>query len=147
MFIAFPNTLKNNISDVSPDFWRVQAIKMKFVDSTVLLINSYFPTDHRRANYDETNLQETLSHIKEVIRKNDFDDILWAGDINADFIRNTIHTRSVLEFVGELSLARSWDKYEVDFTCCHEILGVSHTNSHVLSSVLESISIIIIIFI
>ena len=29
MFIAFPNSIKSNISDVSPGFWRVQAIKIK----------------------------------------------------------------------------------------------------------------------
>ena len=93
----------------------------------MLLINTYFPTDPRRANCDETDLQETIAHIKNVVRKNDFDDIVWAGDINADFIRNTSHTRLVSEAVDDLGLTKSWDKFEVDFTCCHEIAGVSFT--------------------
>ena len=29
MFIAFPNSVKNDITDVSPGFWRVQAAKNK----------------------------------------------------------------------------------------------------------------------
>ena len=96
MFIAFPNSIKSNISDVSPGFWRVQAIKIKLANSTLLLINTYFPTDPRRANCDETDLLETIGHINDVVRKNDFDDILWAGDINA-IIRNTSHTKLVSE--------------------------------------------------
>ena len=96
MFIAFPQVIKSSVSDVSPGFWRIQAIKITSVRSTILLINSYFPTDPRRDNFDETELIETLAHIKEVISKNDFDDILWAGDINADFIRNTSHTKLML---------------------------------------------------
>ena len=128
MFIAFPNSIKNNISDVSPGFWRVQAIKIQLADSTLLLLNTYFPTDPRRANQDDTDLQETLSKIKEVIRNNDFDDIIWAGDINADFVRGTSHTNEVSENLHDLGLSRSWDEFYVDFTCCHEIAGVSHTS-------------------
>ena len=128
MFIAFPNSIKNNICDVSPGFWRVQAIKIKFLNSSLLLINTYFPTDPRRANCDETDLQETIGHIKEVIRKNDFDDILWAGDINSDFLRNTSHTNQVSDSVEELGLTKSWDTFEADFTCYHEIAGVCHTS-------------------
>ena len=37
MFIAFPDTIKNQVTDVSPSFWRLQAIKIKFVSSTLLL--------------------------------------------------------------------------------------------------------------
>ena len=128
MFIAFPNSIKNNISDVSPGFWRVQAITVKLIDSTLLLLNTYFPTDPRRADQDETELQETLSNIKKVIRRNDFDDIVWAGDINADFVRGTSHTNEVSENLDDLGLIKSWDKFDVDFTCCHELVGVSHTS-------------------
>ena len=39
MFIAFPDTIKNQVTDVSPDFWRVQAVKIQFDTSTLLLIN------------------------------------------------------------------------------------------------------------
>jgi hypothetical protein len=30
MFIAFPDSIKNNVEDVSPGFWRVQATKISF---------------------------------------------------------------------------------------------------------------------
>ena len=52
IFIAFPSTIQNQVTDVSPGFWRLQAIKIKFMSSTLLLINSYFPTDPQR-NVDQ----------------------------------------------------------------------------------------------
>ena len=61
-----------------------------------------------------------------MIRKNDFDSLLWAGDINADFKRNTSHTNHVDDLLEELSLTKSWDKFLIDFTCVHEQLGTSH---------------------
>ena len=30
MFIAFPDSIKNNVEDVSPGYWRVQAAKISF---------------------------------------------------------------------------------------------------------------------
>ena len=111
MFVAFPNKIKRSITDVSPGHWRIQAIKIKTKTSTILLINSYFPTDPRRANLDENDLLETLSKIKYAIRNNEFDLHLWAGDINADFLRNTSHTRTVSDTIEELVLSKSWDNF------------------------------------
>ena len=53
---------------------------------------------------------------------------LLTGDINADFARETSHTNLVSEELLDLGLSRSWDDYDVDFTCCHDIAGVSHTS-------------------
>ena len=80
------------------------------------LINSYFPVDQRTLNFDEAELLETLEFIRQIIAKNNFTHLLWAGDINADFLRNTGHTNRVRSFLDEFSLKKSWDKYEMDFT-------------------------------
>ena len=128
MFIAFPDTIKNQVTDVSPSFWRLQAIKIKFVSSTLLLINSYFPTDPQRDSADETDLLETLGLIKQVLEVNDFDTVLWAGDINSDFSRNTNHTRAVQDSLQELGLLTAWDQYDLDFTYYHDILGQTFTS-------------------
>ena len=129
MFIAFPEEIKNNVEDVSPGNWRLQAVLVKFGNVTTLIINSYFPTDQQKPNSDLTELQQTLTHIKDVIQRNDFDGLLWAGDINADFLRNTNHTDMVNDSLEELSLIKSWDKFIIDFTCCHEQLGVCHVST------------------
>ena len=56
MFIAFPDTLNNQVTDVSPGFWRIQAVKINFRSSSLLLINSYFPTDPQRDHADDAEL-------------------------------------------------------------------------------------------
>ena len=88
MFIAFPSYIKNSATDVSPTFWRIQAVKFKFGESVILLINSYFPTDNKRLDNISEELEETISHVRNVITANEFDSLLWAGDINVEFLRD-----------------------------------------------------------
>ena len=54
LFIAFPDSLKNLILDVSPDNWRIQAVILKCENESLMIINSYFPTDERQL-YDCKN--------------------------------------------------------------------------------------------
>ena len=85
MFIAVANEIKEYVSDVSPKYWRVQTIILKAYNR-ILIINSYFPTDPRTEDFDTAELQTTLSAINDVKNANDFDNIVWDGDINADFV-------------------------------------------------------------
>ena len=128
MFIAFPNNIKNHVTDVSPGFWRVQAVKIGFKASSVLLINSYFPTDPQRAGADHSELLETLTFIKQIIEQHSSSAILWAGDINSDFARNSDHTLAVKDVLHDLGLLVAWDKFEADFSCSHELLGQTFTS-------------------
>ena len=121
LFIAVPDYFKNCIQNVSPSHWRLQAVLIKTKGSIVLLINSYFPVDHRTVNIDEGELSEVFQSIKNVINENSFSSFLLCGDINCDFLRNSGHVRCVNNFLGELSLVRSWDIYDVDFTHCSEV--------------------------
>ena len=47
MFMVVPDYMKNNICDVSPSSWRVQAAILTCKSKTLLLINSYFPVDNQ----------------------------------------------------------------------------------------------------
>ena len=53
MFIALPNFLKGQIEDISPGYWRLQAIIIKTGNQRLLLINSYFPTDPSTVRFDD----------------------------------------------------------------------------------------------
>ena len=77
MFVAVPETLKNFVTDVSPGFWRLQAIILTFNTTKVLLINSSLPVDSQANNFDETELLETLTYVKNILRDNDYDGIIW----------------------------------------------------------------------
>ena len=128
MFIAFPVSMRNCAVDVSPGFWRVQAVKFKFQDSSILLINSYFPTDSRQNDSNNVELDETLGHIRNIITDNEFDSLIWAGDINAEFFRASSHTTTVQDTIADLNLTKAWDRFKIDFTYCHEYLGESFTS-------------------
>jgi len=125
MFIAIPLCLKDKALDVSPNFWRLQALIISFRSVKLLLINSYFPTDSMSNRADISDLLETLHHIKHVVATAEFDHLVLAGDLNTDFIRNTSHVSAVKEFIEETSLNVAWDHYDVDFTHFQEVNLVS----------------------
>ena len=116
MFIAVPEIMKSQVNNVSPGFWRLQAITIKSSSSTLLLINSYFPNDPKTVNFDDQELLETFRQIKKVIESNDFDILVLCGDINADFSRNTGFVNSVKSHVDDLNLETAWEAHEADFT-------------------------------
>ena len=101
LFIAVPDCVKNEVKDVSPVFWRTQAIIMPIKSSRILIINSYFPTDPGTVVLDESELLETLHSIKLVIEENECYPIYWLGDINTDFVRKTGHVKCVENFINE----------------------------------------------
>ena len=43
-----------------------------------------------------------------------------------DFSRNNGQSLRINNYLEEFGLGKSWEKYEVDFTCCHEMNGVAH---------------------
>ena len=54
--------------------------------------------------------------------------MLWTGDINAEFLRASSHTRTVHGVLSDLNLVRAWDRFKIDFTHCHDQLGMSYTS-------------------
>ena len=131
MFICVPESIKSCVTDVSPGHWRVQAVVIASEHSRTLLINSYFPFDKRNQLDNEglTELIETLGVISNIIQSSNCDSVVWTGDINTDYSRVTPHCTVVREHVEQMSLARVWDNYEVDFTCTYEREGVSFTST------------------
>ena len=116
MFIAIPVEIKGLIRDVSPPHWRVQAAVLSTASNKILIINSYFPTDPKLKDFDTTDLHSTLAAIEGVLSDNEYDSVIWGGDINADFIRNTTFTTTVERFIDDNSFEKSWDKFSIDYT-------------------------------
>ena len=116
MFMAIPLEIKELVRDVSPPHWRVQAIVLSSPANKVLIINSYFPTDPKVGDFDTTDLFSTLAAIEGVLTENEYNHVIWCGDINADFLRDTVFTTAINGFLEEGSLVKSWDHYKIDFT-------------------------------
>ena len=128
LFIALPNILRSCVVDVSPSHWRVQAILINFNGSKILLINSYFPVDTKLNNYDDSDLVETLQCIRMLLDNTEHEAVIWAGDINADFERNTKHVDITKSFIDERNLNFAWNYYDIDFTHYHEMNNTSYVS-------------------
>ena len=71
MFIAVPNEIKENVSDVSPDHWRVQAVIVQSNEEKILILNTYFPVDPKTIRFNDNELLEILNVIENVIQVNE----------------------------------------------------------------------------
>ena len=47
MFIAIPDVMKENVTDISPSHWRIQEALIKKKNSKIMIINSHFPQDSK----------------------------------------------------------------------------------------------------
>ena len=129
MFIAFPEMFKSKFEDISPAYWRIQAVRIKSENRVTVIVNSYFPQDPKTQRFDEGELIETLECIQNIIENNQFSHFIWTGDINVDFSRNTGQTNRTNSYIDDNGLKKSWEKFQVDFTCHHEINGVSYVST------------------
>ena len=128
MFIAIPEKIKSCVIDVSPDNWRVQAVIVNTEKSKLLVLNTYFPVDKQNnANNDE--LLETLATIRSIFDNNQCDCVFLGGDINTDFVRESNQVRTVVPFLNDYKLMKSWDSFNVDFTHHQEIDNISHIST------------------
>ena len=128
MFIAIPQSLKNVTTNISPQHWRIQAIKIKLNNDNLLIINSYFPNDPHTLNFDDSSLNEMFEEITALLAGHSFDHVVLLGDINTDFIRRSGHVHAVSDFLENLNFVRSWEKFNADFSHVHEANGISYTS-------------------
>ena len=119
----YHKSLNSYVSRITvPNSFRVQGLKLSVPNSrSVVFINSYFPTDPRGNQEDNTVLLQTLQDIKYIIDHCDIDcNIVLMGDINTDFIRNSSFTNLVVDFTIENNLYSLWNnKFDCDFTYSH----------------------------
>ena len=127
MFIAIPKSMKSKAKDVSPNNSRLQAIILDTGhNKNLLLINAYFPQDPKTIEYHvDSNLEDILAAIGNLIGTCACDDVIIAGDLNIDFNRKNGYAKRLRRFLEEEELASSWDKFHVDFT--HEFEVEDHT--------------------
>lgn len=129
MFIAVPECLKESVKEVSSLSPRIQSALIEMQHCKIMLINTYFPQDPRCDDFDETDVTLTLSELRTLINNNDFDQLIWTGDINADFKRKTRYVEIIKNFIREMKICKSWDTYKIDFTHESQVNGVTHTSA------------------
>ena len=129
MFIALPKAYNSSILDVSPEHWRLQAAILNADGCSLLVINSYFPTDKALVRINEAELEEIFAAIEEIMANNQFSSLIWGGDINADFLRRTGHVRAVKQFLERLSFHSAWERFQIDFTHVHDMNDHSYVST------------------
>ena len=78
--------------------------------SKTLLINSYFLTDSRAENViiQLQELGEVLDIIKNLIESHPCNLVVWAGNMNVNFSRNSAHVRLVKDTMEDINITSAW---------------------------------------
>ena len=135
MFVAIPAYLRSKAKYISPNCSRVQAILLHTDNETLMIINTYFPTDPRTARYQvDSELEDVLAAIENVIDTYQCNNVMIAGDLNTDFLRKNGRVNRVETFLLSKSLESSWKRFKVDYTHEFEMNEITYTSTidHVL---------------
>ena len=114
IFIAIPEILKENVTDISPIHGKIQAATIKTKNSKIMIINSYFRPGSS-TNMDP-ELEELIAVNNSLLMNYQFDDVIWMGEINADFCRNAKHVWKIETYLNYTKLVKAWDSFQIDFT-------------------------------
>ena len=115
--------------------YRIQAQLLNFPSSRILWINTYMPTDPQTVGqYDAAELMEVLREVEDIMTNNDFNDVVWAGDLNWHVERNSHFSHIMKNFVDRMELVSLWSHYNVDFTHMHTDNKSVSTLDHFLIS-------------
>ena len=98
---------------------RVQAQILNFEKSRLIWINSYLPNDPLTVEFNEVELLGVLTEVERVLDSCQYDDVLWAGDLNWHMPRQTGFSLTVRRFLDRLGLSSVWEHRDVDFTHVH----------------------------
>ena len=123
-------SLDLKVDRISTKSFRIQAQVLHFSTTRILWLNTYFPTDPGGENFAEQELLDILGEIETIMDSNDFDDVVWNGDLNFDKSRNSGFTRTVDRFLARLGLFSAWEYFPVDYTHIHTDFKSTSTLDH-----------------
>ena len=99
---------------------RIQAQTLNFSCTKILWINTYMPTDPQTVGqYDADELVEVLREVEDIINHTQFNDVIWAGDMNWHMERNSHFSKIMKAFIDRIELFSLWSRHEVDYTHIH----------------------------
>ena len=132
-------SLTKYVSQVPCSNFRLQATKFTFLNSSLLVINAYFPCDPQVDDFDDNEILAALADIEVLIRQAQCSDILLAGDLNSHFSRQTRLTNLVKDSFDDQGLLIAWQ--HPDSSHDHTIATIDYTHCSVARGV-ASLSII-----
>ena len=100
LWISWPEELDTYVKRIKSSHWRVQSVMFDFEHSRICLINVYYPNDPKVVNEIDLNddeLNEVFRAIDKIRSSENFDELILAGDRNADFDRANAFVNKVKE--------------------------------------------------
>ena len=77
-----------------------------------MILHTYFSQDPKTRVLDAGDLLTTVEAISSVLQNNDFKELIWTGDISADFSRATKFVQILRHFVEGNDLTKAWERFE-----------------------------------
>ena len=111
-----PKFLRKHTTILGSKSWRIQPLNIRINGKMFLIINSYFPTDHRTIGGDNAELDDVLAEINYLISSTQFHSLYLVGDLNFEMIRNSSHVGEIKEFLMNNNLYSLWRDFPIDFT-------------------------------
>ena len=142
MFIDVPDVMKENVADISPSHWRIQAALIKKKNSKIMIINSYFPQDSNSLTTLDPQLEELIAAIKlvkawdsfQIDFTHEFEKDQMTFTCNIDyFFWNTNLNNKVLE-AGVLHLPDNLSEHSPIYCKFHYDYAEQEEKTHVSSS-------------
>ena len=112
--------------------FRIQAQILHLKHISLLWINTYSPTDPQTINFDDTELLEMLNEVESIMDTQEFDHVLWNGDINWDPRRNSGFSTTVSTYLLRLGIHSAWERFPVSHTHVHTDLQTTSILDHFL---------------
>ena len=78
------SSLDLKMTRVASSNFRLQAQILHFSQVRILWINGYFPTDPQLVNFDETELQDLLNEVEQIIESLQYDETIFGADFSWD---------------------------------------------------------------
>ena len=128
---VIPKNFRKYVSIVNCQSWRLQPLLISLKNMKYLVINSYFPTDPKNLNGNNVELEDLLAEIKSILNSNKFNSVYLVGDLNCDFLRNTVHVKTIDAFMTSTNLYSLWQDYPIDYTYSYENVG-NNTSTFIL---------------
>ena len=117
--VIWKNDMNCQVEGLDCDNTRVCPVIVTFNGNyKLLIINVYFPCDDYYASQKFDTLVETLNAVSSILCDAEYDDVILAGDLNADFKRTTPHVNAIKEMLSawELKCGISHNKAKVSHT-------------------------------
>ena len=107
-------SLTKYVSKLKCENFRLLGTKFSFPSGTLLIINTYFPCDPRKDDFDDTKVVGLLADITNLISSSDCHSVLIAGDLNCHFVRNTRFTNLVKNHFEDMNMTIFWEAYSTN---------------------------------